>query len=93
MDGGGKNMATIDNNDLENLVNYVSRRANNNSFGYSNSIFLHNYLLYTVMFNDINISAHQITNPPSSSTGFNNTGGFSGGGDFSGGGGGGSGAF
>lgn len=83
----------IDNNDLENLVNYVSRRANNNSFGYSNSIFLHNYLLYTVMFNDINISAHQIANPPSSSTDFNNTGGFSGGGDFSGGGGGGSGAF
>lgn len=61
-----------------------------NAFNYMN---LNSYIFYMIMFNNMTNNAHEIVNPPSQTTNFNNSNDFFSGSDFNGGGGGDSGAF
>lgn len=72
---------------------------NNDTLNNSNSLYsfnymnLNSYIFYMIMFNNMTNNAHEIVNPPTQTTNFNNSNDFFSGNDFNGGGGGDSGAF
>lgn len=91
----------INDKELEKIIELsVDRNSlNNDSLNNSNSLYsfnymnLNSYIFYMIMFNNMTNNAHEIVNPPTQTTNFNNSNDFFSGSDFNGGGGGDSGAF